>query len=58
MFKLTSTKTGQGINEFIQSLFEEYVKKIGDSSDDNNNARGNKLDGNDNNGGKKKSKCC
>ena len=55
LFKLTSAKTGQGINEFIQSLLEEYVKKIGDLPDDNNN-RGNKLNGNNNNG--KKSKCC
>lgn len=58
LFKLTSAKTGQGINEFIQSLLEEYVKKIGDSPNDNNNAKGNKLSGNNSNGEKKKSKCC
>ena len=58
LFKLTSAKTGQGINEFIQSLLEEYVKKIGDSPNDNNNAKGNKLNGNNINGEKKKSKCC
>ena len=58
LFKLTSAKTGQGINEFIQSLLEEYVKKIGDSPNDNNNAKGNKLSGNNINGEKKKSKCC
>ena len=58
LFKLTSAKTGQGINEFIQSLLEEYVKKIGDSPNDNNNSKGNKLSGNNINGEKKKSKCC
>ena len=58
LFKLTSAKTGQGINEFIQSLLEEYVKKIGDSPNDNNNSKGNKLSGNNSNGEKKKSKCC
>ena len=58
LFKLTSAKTGQGTNEFIQSLLEEYVKKIGDSPNDNNNSKGNKLSGNNINGEKKKSKCC
>ena len=58
LFKLTSAKTGQGINEFIQSLLEEYVKKIGDSPNDNNNSKGNKLSGNNINGEKKKLKCC
>ena len=58
LLKLTSAKTGQGINEFIQSLLEEYVKKIGDSPNDNNNSKGNKLSGNNINGEKKKLKCC
>ena len=40
-FKLTSAKTGSGINDFMQSLLEEYVKKIGDIDDDDN--KGEKL---------------
>jgi small GTP-binding protein len=58
IFKLTSAKTGQGINEFMQTLLEEYVKKIGDYPDDNNKPKGNKLNGTNNDGDKKKSKCC
>ena len=36
LFKLTSAKTGQvGINEFMQSLLEEYIKKIGINTEEN-----------------------
>ena len=36
LFKLTSAKTGQvGINEFMQSLLEEYIKKIGGNTEEN-----------------------
>ena len=54
-FKLTSAKTGSGINDFMQSLLEEYVKKIGDIDDDDN--KGEKLK-KGNNKEKKKSKFC
>ena len=55
-FKLTSAKTGSGINDFMQSLLEEYVKKIGDIDDDDDN-KGEKLK-KGNNKEKKKSKFC
>ena len=37
LFKLTSAKSGFGINEFIQSLLEAYIKKIGDLPEEENN---------------------
>ena len=60
LFKLTSAKSGFGINEFIQSLLEAYIKKIGDlPEEENNENKGQKLTGNNNNNpDKKKSKCC
>ena len=54
VFKLTSAKTKVGINDFIESLVEEYAKKIGDIPDE---SKGEKLkSGNDKE--KKKSKWC
>ena len=60
LFKLTSAKSGLGINEFIQTLLEAYIKKIGDlPEEENNENKGQKLTGNNNNNpDKKKSKCC
>ena len=60
LFKLTSAKTGQvGINEFLQSLLEEYIKKIGGKIEENiekNKTLENSFNLIDAN--KKKSKCC
>jgi len=40
IFKLTSAKTGIGIQDFFQTLLEEYVKQKGDFND---NDKGSKL---------------
>ena len=62
IFKLTSAKTGLGINDFMQSLLEEYIKKTtkGKNLDDNEDEkRGQRLDSSvDSRSIKKKSKCC
>ena len=60
IFKLTSAKTGAGINDFMQSLLEKYVQKykIKDNNDDKED-RGQRLDSSFHTlYNKKKSKCC
>ena len=62
LFKLTSAKTGAGINDFMQSLLEEYIKKNesnGKNVKEDEEAKGQRLDSSiDQNKIKKKSKCC
>ena len=62
LFKLTSAKTGAGINDFMQSLLEEYIKKNesnGKNAKEDEEAKGQRLDSSiDQNKIKKKSKCC
>ena len=36
LFKLTSAKTGFGINDFMQKLLEEYIKKKGPKGEEKN----------------------
>ena len=61
IFKLTSAKTGAGINDFMQSLLEAYVVryKKKDSNDDKEE-RGQRLNSSIHTlyNNKKKSKCC
>ena len=65
LFKLTSAKTGQGINDFMQSLLEEYVKSVENISKtksidtlEDEERRGTKLDGSIHILRPKKRKCC
>ena len=65
IFKLTSAKTGHGINDFMQILLEEYVKRIeskGKSKDSKENRdderRGQRLDSSYEIQIPKKRKCC
>ena len=60
LFKLTSAKTGSGINDFMQSLLEAYVEKYKkkDNNDDREE-RGQRLDSSIHTlYNKKKTKCC
>ena len=58
-FKLTSAKTEQvGINEFMQSLLEEYIKKTGGNTEENNEKSKNRENSFNLIEVKKKSKCC
>ena len=70
IFKLTSAKTGVGINDFMQKLLEEYIEKRGPKEEiKNENENTKKIDDNTksqrlvscvdyNKQGKKKKKCC
>ena len=70
IFKLTSAKTGVGINDFMQKLLEEYIEKRGPKEEiKNENENAKKIDDNTksqrlvscvdyNKQGKKKKKCC
>ena len=65
IFKLTSAKTGNGINDFMQSLLEEYVKRIEnkersnkDKEDKKEDKRRQKLDSSIDIQNPKKHKCC
>ena len=65
IFKLTSAKTGHGINNFMQILLEEYVKRKenegkikGNKGDKDEEKRGQRLDSSHEIQMHKKRKCC
>ena len=65
IFKLTSAKTGHGINDFMQILLEEYVKRKenegkikGNKGDKDEEKRGQRLDSSHEIQMHKKRKCC
>ena len=59
LFKLTSAKNGQmGINEFMGSLLEKYIKKIGEVNDIDPSVDHSTSFSINKKNGKKKIKCC